>query len=98
MRYYVNLPRHLMTKQKMNEVDAKVYRSNMGLNKQRTLKPEADRKCKARAYTPLPCPMQICNQKRELRLDNHLRQFHRLETESVRSKMQEARLLMNSNR
>ena len=83
-RSYVHLAPHLEAVHNMDRSISKSYRQKHKLNKTRAPLPQELRKSKLRVYKPRICPMAICNEKVIKRLDNHLRQYHKLPKDKAR--------------
>ena len=79
----VNLKIHLMSKKHgWTKQKAESARLNFNLNMDKTKISESSRKSKLRCYNRHICPLDHCNRE-VLRLDNHLRQYHKVPNHKV---------------
>ncbi|XP_065674717.1 uncharacterized protein LOC136091282 [Hydra vulgaris] len=79
-RPIVNLKRHMMSVHKLDEAQAKAARVNFGLN---ITKKSVSESYKKRKYVRRQCPMFSCALAPK-RLENHLKQYHKLDKERVK--------------
>ena len=79
----VNLKVHLMSKKhRWTKAKAESARMNFNLNLEKKKLAESCRKSKSRSYECRICPLDHCNRE-VLRLDNHLRQHHKVAARKV---------------
>ena len=90
-----NLKIHLMSrKHGWSKEKAESARINFGLNLTRKRLPNEKRKTKPQKFSKRICPLGHCH-KEVRRLDNHLRQFHKLPGQKIRRKVQEAEIVLS---
>ena len=81
-----NLKIHLIKIHGVDEINAKGVKSQLGMFKKRKKKPDAERKRKPRNYKRRNCPIPSCF-KIHVRLENHLRETHKIKSEKLRKKL-----------
>ncbi|XP_065679754.1 uncharacterized protein LOC124809067 [Hydra vulgaris] len=79
-RPIVNLKRHMMSVHELDKAQAKAARVNFGLN---ITKKSVSESYKKRKYVRRQCPMFSCALAPK-RLENHLKQYHKLDKERVK--------------
>ena len=90
-RERTNLKKHLIKVHNRPEEEASTARMRQGLNLKRKRLPDDERLSRPREYPARICPIMTC-QKPEIRLENHLKDFHKLNGEMYKRKLKEAKL------